>query len=152
MPAWVRGAYDGKIRLPIKGIRDEDEPILRKLIYHEYVHAMGHSITPDCPLWVNEGLAEYFSEDSPGDIGQVIPLSELEKSFPMEGGRKTHAAYRESHAAVTDLIEEYGIYSMKEFLVYLSEGRGLPEAFSSAFFISYEEFLSGWGKGPQAGR
>jgi hypothetical protein len=152
MPPWVKGAYDGKIRLPVKGIEKQDGSVLRKVIYHEYVHAMVHSITADCPLWVNEGLAEYFSEGAPRDIGQVIPLGSLERSFPLGGGRVTEAAYLESHAAVAWLVEKYGLYSVKEFLRNLSDGLGTDEAFSSAFFSPYDEFLSGWGRGPGAGQ
>jgi hypothetical protein len=148
MPAWVKGVYDGKIRLPVKGMEKQGEPFLRKLLFHEYAHAMVHSITPDCPVWVNEGLAEYFSEGrSDNDMGQVIPLGSLERSFPLEGGRITATAYLESHAAVTYLIEKYGLYAMKEFLRDLSGGMDTEEAFSSAFYVPYGEFLAAWGRG-----
>jgi len=40
--------------------RDTDEDVLRTL-YHEGFHQfMFNAISPNCPLWLNEGLAEYF--------------------------------------------------------------------------------------------
>ncbi len=58
-PGWSGGIYDGKIRIPIGGI-EQETPGLRKLLYHEYAHAVMRAITPNCPTWLNEGLAQYF--------------------------------------------------------------------------------------------
>lgn len=141
---WAAGVYDGKIRIPVRGAEGQEEA-LRRVLYHEYTHALVHSITPDCPLWINEGLADYFS----GGLertGQVIPLRSLEKSFP-GSGPEAAMAYRVSYSAVAHLIERYGVYSMKDFLVSLSRGEALEQAFSSAFFLTYNEFVSGWGRG-----
>jgi tetratricopeptide (TPR) repeat protein len=142
---WAAGAYDGKIRIPVRGAEGKEEA-LRRVLFHEYTHALVHSITRDCPLWVNEGLADYFSGGGIERTGQAIPLRSLEKSFPVSGPEAS-MAYRVSYSAVSHLIERYGVYSMKGFLVSLSRGEGLDRAFSSAFFLTYNEFVSGWGRG-----
>jgi tetratricopeptide (TPR) repeat protein len=142
---WVGGAYDGKIRIPVRGAEGQEEA-LRRVLFHEYTHALVHSITPDCPLWINEGLADYFSGGGLQRTGQAISLRSIEKSFPASRPEAA-LAYRVSYSAVAHLIERYGVYSMKDFLVSLSRGEGLEQAFSSAFFLTYNEFVSGWGRG-----
>lgn len=147
-PGWAGGAYDligGKIRIPVKGVEGK-EAELKRVLFHEYVHAMVDSITHRCPLWINEGLAEYFSRNYPKRIGQVVPLNYLENSFVWLGGR-VGIAYWESHSAVSYLIERYGASRMKDLLISLSKGADMNQAFKETFSISYNEFISSWGKG-----
>jgi tetratricopeptide (TPR) repeat protein len=60
LPTWAGGSYDGKIRLPLPpGCRSAEQ--IRGAIFHEYTHHVVHSLTNGkCPLWLNEGLAQYF--------------------------------------------------------------------------------------------
>jgi tetratricopeptide (TPR) repeat protein len=50
-----------------------------RTIFHEYVHLLVDNVSPDTPLWLNEGLAEYYSTFRVVDggrralVGQVIP-------------------------------------------------------------------------------
>lgn len=142
-PEWSGGIYDGKIRVPIRGIEKKEEA-LKRMLRHEYTHALVHQITKQCPTWINEGLAEYFSGGSER-TGQVIPLRALEGSFMDLGKDKVETAYKESYSAVSYLIERYGLLSIKHMLVSLGEGKDLNSAFEEAFSISYDEFVSTWG-------
>jgi tetratricopeptide (TPR) repeat protein len=145
-PEWAGGLYDGKIRVPVKGVEGNEE-ILKKVLFHEYTHAVVHSITPVCPLWVNEGLAEYFSKKYPKRIGQVVPLNLLERSFSWLGGGRVGIAYWESYSAVSFLIEKYSASNIKDFLYSLAKGNDINTAFSDAFYTSYNDFIASWGKG-----
>ena len=49
-PGWSGGVYDGKIRMPIGGI-EKETPGLRRILYHEYTHAVVRDITKRCPTW-----------------------------------------------------------------------------------------------------
>ena len=144
-PVWSGGIYDGKIRLPIRGIEGQSAS-LKKVLFHEYTHAVVHSLTPGCPLWIHEGLSEYFSTHYPKKIGQVIPLNYLEKSFSGLRGENLRIAYWESYSAVSYLIEKYGLFRMKDLFVSLSRGNDINQAFRDAFSITYNEFISGWDK------
>jgi tetratricopeptide (TPR) repeat protein len=145
-PQWSGGFYDGKIRVPVKGIEGR-EALLKKVLFHEYTHAVVFFLTPRCPLWVNEGLAEFFSRNHARKLGQIIPLQSLETSFAWLSGSSVGLAYQESYSAVAYLIETHGISRMKEFLLALSVGTDLNEAFKKAFHVSYHQFLREWGKG-----
>ena len=144
-PGWAGGLYDGKIRLPIKGAEHEEE-LLRRVLLHEYTHAVVHSITPRCPLWLNEGLAEYFSNPDGRRIGQVIPLNHLERGFPSRNPRALAIAYIESYSAVSYLVERYRLQSIRELLESLGKGANLRTAFKKVYYITYEKFLETWGK------
>jgi tetratricopeptide (TPR) repeat protein len=144
-PQWSRGIYDGKIRVPVKGIRLQ-RPVMRKVLFHEYTHVLVHAIAPSCPLWINEGLAEYFSARYPGKIGQVIPLRNIERSFAGLRGRNVTLAYWESYSAVSSLIEKYGLYRMKAVLKAFGTGKGADAAFEDALGVTYSQFIEGWGK------
>ena len=145
-PHWSAGLYDGKIRVPVKGL-DIREPVVRKVLFHEYTHVLVHYIAHSCPLWINEGLAEYFSTSHPKRIGQLIPLQSMEKSFSGFSDRNVALAYLESYSAVSSLIDRYGLYLVKTMLEGFGEGKGADAAFEDAFDITYSSFISRWGKG-----
>jgi hypothetical protein len=146
MPEWSGGLFDGKIRLPLRGVDEYDSELLKRALYHEYAHALVFSITPRCPVWVNEGLAMYLSGEVRQSVGQEIPLKSLERSFPRSSG-KGKLAYDVSYSAVSHLAENYGLYSFRVFLNALAEGQDVKGAFKSAFLISYDDFTESWGKG-----
>jgi len=53
------GVYDGKIRISIDHILDIKGK-LKEVLRHEYTHVLVRDLTGGkCPLWLNEGLAQY---------------------------------------------------------------------------------------------
>jgi tetratricopeptide (TPR) repeat protein len=145
-PGWAGGLYDGKIRIPVKGVKGK-ETMLKRILFHEYTHALVHAITPRCPIWLNEGLAEYFSRgENEKTIGQLIPLKYLEKTFPSGNPRLVAAAYIESYSVVRYLIEKHKLFRVKALLESLGKGNDLNTAFNSVFYTSYDQFVKSWGK------
>jgi tetratricopeptide (TPR) repeat protein len=147
-PGWAGGLYDGKIRIPIKGAEGRED-LLKRIIFHEYTHALVHAMNPKTrtPVWLNEGLAEYFSlGEYETKVGQIIPLKVLELGFPSGNVKIIQMAYAESYSAVSYLIDKFGMYKIKELLQTLSEGKDLHAAFDSVLFFSYNKFLETWGK------
>jgi hypothetical protein len=143
-PGWAGGLFDGKIRLPIKGIEGQGT-LLHRILFHEYTHALIHQMTPSCPLWLNEGLAEFFSGRQARKCGQIIPLRLLERNFPSQP-QGIALAYMESYSAVSFLIEKFGLYRIKELLERMGEGKNITEAFSDVLYEDYDRFLNTWGK------
>ncbi|MBI5639138.1 MAG: hypothetical protein HZA17_01810 [Nitrospirae bacterium] len=144
-PLWAGGFFDGKIRIPVRGISGQTD-LLKKVLYHEYTHALVHSVAPKCPQWFNEGLAEYFSARYPNRIGQVIPLKNIENSFFHLSGRQIPTAYQESYSAVSHLAERYGRHAITKFISSLSQGSDNNQAFRTAFGMAYDDFIAQWGK------
>ena len=153
-PGWSGGIFDGKIRIPIGGI-EQETPGLRKLLYHEYTHAVVRAITPHCPTWLNEGLAQYFEgrqvdaaqKDALRRIaraGKLPMLSNLEGSFMGLGSGQAMHAYLFSLSAVSYLVDSFGMYRVKTVLDELGAGADIAKAVSSGTMLSYEEIDRGW--------
>ncbi len=144
-PLWAGGLFgkiDGKIRLPVQGTEGQ-QTALRRLLYHEYTHALLFSMAPDCPLWLHEGLAQFLSGDKPVRTGQVIPLTLLVDGFPSET-RAAYAAYMESLQAVHDLLEEYGMPRLRRLLIKLGGGSDLDTAFASVYGQPFSRWAKNW--------
>ncbi len=85
---------------------------MKQVLAHELTHAVIFRILGDhareLPLWANEGLAKYESEEYPGSDnnllanaasdGTLIPLAYLKTTFPRD---RSDLAYAESASAVT---------------------------------------------------
>lgn len=120
-------------------------------VYHEYVHFVLRNNLSEVPLWLNEGLAEYFSSfkirGAEAEVGReilahlqwlrdnpLIPLSDLfavdTDSPEYQENTRRGAFYAESWALV-----HYFLVGRKErsgdfvrFLDLLGDGEGLEEA------------------------
>lgn len=153
-PGWSGGIYDGKIRIPIGGI-EQETPGLRKLLHHEYTHAVVHVITPRCPTWLNEGLAQYFEGrqldprqrealQKTAQAGKLPLLKDLEGSFMGLGGGQAQQAYVFSLSAVRFLIDSFGVYRVRGVLDELARGADIGDALSRGIMLSSEEFERRW--------
>ncbi len=153
-PGWSGGIYDGKIRIPIGGI-DRETPGLRRLLYHEYTHAVVLAVTPRCPTWLNEGLAQYFEGrridarqkealKRIAQAGKLPSLSSLEDSFTELSGNQARFAYLFSLSAVMYLIDTIGLYRIEDILNELAAGADTGKAISKESLLTYEEFDDGW--------
>lgn len=155
-PGWAGGVFDGKIRIPVGNI-SEDDPQLEKVVRHEYTHALIHSVTTRIPTWLNEGLARHFESRTDGASekkilreiarkGGLAPLSSLEGSFVIFSKDQAWLAYAESLSAVAYLVERYGLYDIKRVIDELAKGVDMRAALQNVLFISYEDFQENWKK------
>jgi Tfp pilus assembly protein PilF len=132
-----------------------------RVVYHELTHYFLRNTTPDLPLWVDEGLAEYYSsfEVSGGkiSIGRPIvahvqwlrehtplPLAEhfavTQKSPDYSEGTRQGSFYAQSWALIHYLLtgEDAKRKQLAQFLANLRSGQSNDEAFRSAFGIEYK--------------
>ncbi len=90
-PDWTGGVFDGRIKLPVRGIEGGSK-LLERTVRHEYGHVLVTKLSNGMvPVWLNEGLAIWAEEESDGDredwayetIGgeHLFSLSELEPPF-----------------------------------------------------------------------
>jgi tetratricopeptide (TPR) repeat protein len=153
-PGWSGGIFDGKIRIPVGGI-ERETPGLRRLLYHEYTHAVVQSITRRVPTWLNEGLAQYFEgkelddrqKDALGKIaraGKLPSLSNLEGSFMGLNNNQASYAYLFSLSSVRYMIDTFGMYRVKSVLDELAAGADVAKAIGNGTTLSYEELDRGW--------
>jgi tetratricopeptide (TPR) repeat protein len=153
-PDWTKGVYDGKIRIPIGGLKEKSRQ-LERVISHEYTHAVLHDMTGgSLPTWLNEGLAQYFEgaplpdhERNARYILQnrdFIPLRDLEGSFLDMGGETASLAYTESLTVVDCIIQEHGFYAIQKILNDLANGEDLESALTADVGTDYAGLQEEW--------
>ena len=118
-PGWVGAMNDGKIRFPIKGLSRVD-PSVQRILKHELTHSFIRTKAGgNCPLWLNEGLAQFFGGDSSHQfrlvakqalIQQKLPfLSQLQGTFLGLTANQAAWAYQQSLLAAEYFVKTYGL-------------------------------------------
>lgn len=131
---------------------------LRATIKHELSHLFLHGLSPrGMPKWLDEGIAQWVSGGyseirQPGDewtvamaslSGRVIPLRELDSSFP-SNDVQLKLAYAESLSAVDFLIDSHGRDALRDFISHVATGLDASEAFVRSTGSSIKEFEIRW--------
>ncbi len=143
----VSGLYDGKIRVPI-GPQTEDDDTLEMLLEHEYTHVVVRLMTNNnVPFWLNEGLAQFESEEFSKRqrqqieraiaAGKLIPLEKLDGSQIVLKGSQLGLAYTEGFAAVRYIRSKFNSRKLIALLEQLGEGYSIEEAMASALRRGY---------------
>jgi tetratricopeptide (TPR) repeat protein len=132
-PEWSAGLFDGRIRIPVKGVRQNLRQFDRVLA-HELTHAMVSSLAPrGVPAWLHEGLASYFE---PQDIASAVrvlrvtgpvPVEVLLEGFSGLNERQATAAYAES-LLLADVLMRRARDRMGIVLQSLDRGQTLQES------------------------
>jgi len=146
-PSWAGGAFDGRIRVPVRGALQNTREFERVLT-HELTHAFVRSIGGrHVPYWLDEGLAMHFDGS---DIEarravvrkatQLLPLTRLEQSFASLDDAGARLAYAESAIAVDRLIGMTGTTAVVSLMTDLAAGVPLAAAFERHLFMTYAEF------------
>ena len=146
-PAWAGGVFmDGRIRIPVGGLESFDRSEARRILRHEYVHALIYSITPRCPRWLHEGLAEYITIGKTAAMSKPrLPLDVLDAAF--SGNTRTvYTAYNQSMMSVNALINQYSVYDIVQYLEAMRDGASVRDAFEATFMFPYNDFIEKLGE------
>jgi hypothetical protein len=153
-PGWVGALNDGKIRFPIKGLSLVDEKV-RKILKHELTHSFIRQKTNgNCPLWLNEGLAQHLSGDTSQQFvslakqaiaeNRFTSLDKLEGSFLGLGVAQAAWAYQESLLAAEFLVKSYGLGDVQILLDRIGQTgsfqTGLKATLRKDYFELQQEF------------
>lgn len=148
-PAWSTAINDGKIRIPISGLKTVT-PELAGVLRHELTHSFIRQISHErCPGWLNEGVAQVEQGLTTGSIGNrlaalyasghQIPLNQLEGRFDIFGRDEASVAYAESLAAAEYIRNTYGMPSLAQILEGLGQGQSVESALRSTIHSGYAE-------------
>lgn len=135
-PSWSAGAYDGTIRVPVRGALDNPKE-LDRVLHHEFTHALVRQLAPrNVPTWLNEGIATALEPDSIDWARERVqsapapmPLSTLRTGFARLTGDQAIVAYATSALAVRRLLDEAGGFALANLLRDLGEGVDFDAAF-----------------------
>ena len=148
-PAWSAALNDGKIRIPISGIKTLT-PELARVLRHELTHSFIQTITHGrAPQWLNEGIAELEQGANISafggrlsnlySTGHQIPLSQLEGNFEDYSSGEASVAYAEGLAAVEYIRQTYGMGDLARILERLGNGQPIESALRSTIHAGYAE-------------
>jgi Tfp pilus assembly protein PilF len=146
-PQWAAGAYDGRIRIPVRGSETQMRELERVLV-HELAHAFVQSIAPrGIPVWLHEGLAVTFEPDASSTSMPLpspearIPLERLAGSFAALSTAEARVAYAHSAAMVRAMFELGGPSAVGTMLQDIARGAPFAEAFERHFFTQSDTFF-----------
>jgi tetratricopeptide (TPR) repeat protein len=148
-PSWAAAAYDGIIRVPMRGALDNPTE-LDRVLSHEFTHALVRSLAPrGVPTWLNEGLATAletgdleWAEKQVAAQSKAVPLRALQSGFGRFTGDEVRLAYATSALAVRRLIEEAGGFAIANLLRDLGDGVAFEAAFLHRIQRPFAEFAT----------
>jgi len=153
-PRWSGALFDGKIRIPIKGIpkvTPELDGVLVHELTHSFVNALSHG---NCPIWFNEGLAQLQEGRSAAEYrkllsqlqnqNRLLPLSRLKGSFVGFSAGEAEVAYVEGLSAAEYFIARSGKTGIRMLLDLLRQNYSFENALKSATNQSESEFEKSW--------
>ncbi len=148
----VGAVYDGKIRVPLLDRQGNTIPPheLQRRLTHEYVHVIvRYLLFERAPWWLNEGLAQTFSEElNPATTealrrarqeGALFALKDLEGGqLEIRGVQDLRMAYAQAHATVRNLWDRFGQRRLTSMLSDLAEGMEAEQALRRNYQRTYE--------------
>ena len=149
-PSWAAAAYDGRIRIPMRGALEQAPGELERVLTHELTHAMIRAMAPrGVPTWLNEGLAvmfepagtEWATTTLAASAGR-IPLDQLAGNFDKLSGDQARVAYAESADAARRLFDEVGGAGVVALLQDIARGVPLKDAFERRMLTPYSAFAA----------
>ncbi len=146
-PKWAAAAFDGIIRVPMRGAGEKGED-LDRVLAHEFSHALIRSLaTRGLPTWLNEGLASALeSEDLDwaktilAKVSKTPTLRVLSAPFTKLSGADAQVAYAVSALAARRLLDEAGGVAVANLLRDLGEGVEFEAAFLHRIQKSLADF------------
>lgn len=147
-PAWAAAAYDGTIRVPVRGALENGKE-LDRVLAHEFTHALVRTLARNVPTWLNEGLAAAlenadvdWARDRVRLAGEPMSLGTLRTSFQRLNGDQAQLAYATSAIAVRRLLDESGGLAIANLLRDLGEGADFDQAFARRIQRPFASFQS----------
>jgi tetratricopeptide (TPR) repeat protein len=151
-PGWVSAINDGRIRVPVQGLTNVT-PELEHVLKHELTHSfLGQKTHGRCPVWLNEGIAQWMEGRRSGDNAvalvqiydakQFVPFVELEGSWMNLSGDAANYAYAWSLAGVEYLVQSAGMADLTRILDRITSGSSTEGALREVLRSNYPEFTA----------
>lgn len=142
-PDSIVGIYDGKIRVPLGGIKRIDESARRVLI-HELSHAVVHAKTRgNCPRWLQEGLAQR-SEGRALSQADRKGVARLLRTTDPGAWESQGFSYAAALSLTQYLDALQGNSGLVDLLERLGQGKSPDEALAEVYGSEYRELCRRW--------
>jgi len=148
-PHWSAGLFDGKIRIPVRGLQRLDEHI-KSTLHHELAHAFIHARAGKAaPRWLHEGIAEYVEGTRTDDNGDLLAQA-LDGGGTFEHCLKQTARcdirlfYPAAASFVDYMVQLRGLRALRNVLTELGDGADMDSALKRAFSKDSSALIRDW--------
>jgi len=152
-PGWAGALNDGRLRIPVQGLASVS-PELSRVLKHELTHSfLTQKSRGLCPVWLNEGLAQYLEGRRSGaeaaalvrvyEEKQAKPLGRLEGSWMNLQGEEANYAYAWSLANVEYVVQTDGMADVVRILDRIAAGRSPEHALRDVVRGDYGDVEAG---------
>jgi tetratricopeptide (TPR) repeat protein len=139
----VAGLYDGKIRVPMGGLKRLD-PEAQRVLTHELTHAVVQSKSRgSCPRWLHEGLAQ-MAEPRTLRRADAAALQRTVRADAPETWPDKAFTYPAALSFTRYLENRRGFDLLVAFVGRLGDGETPDAAFSSLYGATYAELAEAW--------
>lgn len=156
-PAWADGLFDGRVRVPARGITGVT-PQLLSVLKHEMTHSFVHFRAKGrAPTWLQEGLAQVEEGKTTAPFAPALAgsyaargtfqLQGLEGGFAGFSASQARGGYAISLAAAEMLKDTRGFGAVAHFLDRLGDGSLVEDAMRETLRADYarlESDLADW--------
>lgn len=152
---WVAGLFDGRIRVPAAGLNEASDAEVRRVLVHEYAHALVRAIGgAKVPVWLHEGIAQLAEGRSRSDARAVLAtaaaagfsptLADLERSFSAQAdATRVRVLYAGAYDLVCHLAAQ-GNPLLADLLERLGKDEPLADALRATHGLTPAELEAAW--------
>jgi tetratricopeptide (TPR) repeat protein len=148
-PYWSAGRFDGKVRVPVRGLTHLDSHI-ESTLRHELTHAFIYARAGEgCPRWLQEGMAEYSEGVRSSQFGRRL-AEKLEEDDALLYCLATnnYCDVNYFYPAATSLVEyllaQRGMGGVRDLLSDLGRGNDIDRALQARIGRNQMELLREW--------
>lgn len=146
----VAGLFDGKIRVPMGGLKSFDRDAERVLT-HELTHAIVQSKSRgNCPRWLHEGLAQ-IAEGRPLRRADAAALAATVRADAPATWPDAAFTYPAALSLTRFLEARRDFDLLVSLLARLGDGEGFDDALRALYGGSYDELAAAWAASLTAG-
>jgi tetratricopeptide (TPR) repeat protein len=148
-PGWVGALNDGRLRIPVQGLR-QVTPELARVLKHELTHSfVGQKSHGRAPTWLQEGIAQWMEgRRSSNDAGALVDaagqgitsqLAAMDGSWMGLTGNSAAFAYAWSLAVVESIIDAGGISDISRLLDRIASAPSTEAALQETLHLNYDD-------------
>ncbi len=152
----VTELFKNRVVLPFEGNYEQ----FRHVIHHELVHAVINDMVYGgniqsiisgrqrlrIPLWTNEGLSEYLSENWDTKADMIIRDIAINEYIPDVEELDYYMAYKGGQSVWRFIAETYGREKIGEIFIAMKKSQNAEKGFSQALGMDFDDLTSKWHK------
>jgi hypothetical protein len=131
-PRWSAGLFDGKVKVPVRGLVSLDQHVettLRHELTHAFIYAQAGK---NCPRWLHEGVAEYCEGTRAERYGNML-ADRIERDGDISMCVLTQRCdvtlfYAASASLVAYMLQNRGMGGIRDLFVELGGGMDIDQA------------------------